>query len=468
MSHPMPSERTMRAVQQRLLRAFRADFATPPNRLVVGFSGGSDSLALSIVLKRIAGAIPSSVELVHVNHHLRPDSIEDAIGARALAESLELPFTLRDIQGNVRHLHPGVGIEEAARRERYLQFLAESDDEGVIVLGHHAQDQAETILLHLIRGAGLLGASGMTRLSSINVPWWGGMESPARLRIWRPLLNEDRDQLRTIPGLFNLLPVEDPSNVDEAFQRNALRNRVVPELKEIEPGAIEAIGRFGQIASAEDRLLAKLASEQAMTIADGSGGLRVDALLAINIALQRRVVQQWLKKYTDELPPFERVSAVLALAESGSESAHVEVFKDNLAGIFGNSLRCGDKSTLREQAHQDAGLSLPLWEDERTPSIDSIIVVVCNDDSLGNTITIPQPDRPYSRMNLRLILDDELIEGAGVSAKAWMRRARVSPWIRDLVTGIALDDRLWWIPRISDDYAGNEPLYVRWNAEESN
>src|SRR3954465_13130030 len=134
MSQPKSPERTIRAMQQRLLHAFRVDFSTPPERLLVGFSGGGDSLALSLVLKRIAGAMPSSITLVHVNHHLRLDSDEDAVAAKALAESLELPFLIREIQGDVRQLHPGVGIEEAARRERYLQFLAESDDGDAIVL----------------------------------------------------------------------------------------------------------------------------------------------------------------------------------------------------------------------------------------------------------------------------------------------------------------------------------------------
>ena len=468
MSHPMTSERTMRAVQQRLHRAFRADFSTPPNRLLVGFSGGSDSLALSIVLKRIAGAIPSSIELVHVDHHLRPDSTEDAIGARALAESLGLPFKIRDIQGDVRQLHPGVGIEEAARRERYLQFKDECDDGDVIVLGHHAQDQAETILLHLMRGAGLQGASGMTRLSSIEVPWWDGLESSTPLRSWRPFLGEDREQLRTIPSLFNLLPVEDPSNANEAFQRNALRRRVVPVLKEIEPGAIDAIRRFGQIATAEDRLLARLASELAKEIADGNGGLRVDALLASDVALQRRVVHQWLKGRIGEAVPFERVSAILALAESGSVSAQVEVLQNKMAGIFGDSLRCGDRSTLREQAHRDAGLIMPLWEHQAQPSTERSIVVACNDATIGSVAAIPRPDHPFTDVAVRRIRDEEEIEGVGITGKEWMRRASISPWIRELVTGIALDDRLWWIPRIGDDYAGTEPIYVRWNAEESN
>src|SRR4029078_2153697 len=97
MSQSASSQRILRAMQQRLLRAFRDDFTIPPKRLIVGFSGGSDSLLLALFLKRNQGAIPSQIELVHVNHHLRLDSTEDAEAAEALANTLELPFQLRDI-----------------------------------------------------------------------------------------------------------------------------------------------------------------------------------------------------------------------------------------------------------------------------------------------------------------------------------------------------------------------------------
>jgi len=468
MSQPKSVERTIRAIQQRLLHAFRADFATPPKRLLVGFSGGSDSLALSLVLKRVAGAMLSSIKLVHVNHKLRPDSNEDAVAASTLAEFLDLPLVIREIQGDVRQLHPGVGIEEAARRERYLQFQAECDDGDVIVLGHHAQDQAETILLHLMRGAGLQGASGMNRLSSIDVPWWNATEASGALPVWRPLLGEDREELRTIPSVFSLFPVEDPSNADKSIRRNALRHRVIPQLTEIDPGAIEAIGRFGMIVLGEDRLLAQLASEQANEIEDGMGGLRVGLLLGIDVALQRRVVQQWLKECIGESPSFERVSAVLALAASGSESAQIEIFHDKLAGSFHGSLRCGDGSTLCEHARRDAGLILPLSEDQHPRSIEEAFAVVRNDDPREYLAAVPRPNHPYSEMIVRHVRDDELIVGAGTSVKEWMRRERISPWIRDQVTGIALDDRMWWIPRINDDYMDGEPMYVRWAAEEKN
>jgi tRNA(Ile)-lysidine synthetase-like protein len=467
MSQPTSSERIVRAMQQRLLRALRADFVNPPTRLIVGFSGGADSLALALVLKRIQGAIPSRIELLHIDHHLRSDSTEDAEAARALASSLGLPIIVRDIQENVRQLHPGVGIEEAARRERYLQFQDECDDDDVVVLGHHAQDQAETILMHLMRGAGLQGAAGMTRVSSIDVPWWGHQQSTKPLHIWRPLLAEDRAELRMISHFFDLIPVEDPSNASEAYRRNALRHRIVPILKEIEPGAINAMGRFGQIASEDDRLLSQLAEEQLEAVSDQQDGLLVAGLLELDVALRRRVVHKWLSERTGEPPTFERVAALLTLAESGNESAVVEIARDQVAGIFRNSVRCGSRSSLEELARQDAGLVLPLWDANEIGFGDDSVVVVRNNGSLDGAFAIPQPRNPFERINVRPVRDEPIV-GAGIDRSEWMRRAGISPWIRDRVTGIALDDRMWWIPRMSDDYEGEKPLYVRWVAEEIN
>jgi tRNA(Ile)-lysidine synthetase-like protein len=453
-------------MQQRLLRAFRADFAIPPQRFIVGFSGGPDSLAMALLLKRLGSAIPTSIELVHVNHHLRSDSSEDAVAAKALASSLELPLTIREIQGEVRKLHPGVGIEEAARRERYLLLQDQCNHDDVVVLGHHAQDQAETILMHLMRGAGLQGAAGMARLSSIDIPWWERDEPASALRIWRPLLAEDRNVVRTIPSLFNLLPVEDPSNASETYRRNALRLRIVPVMADIEPGAIDAIGRFGQIAADEDRLLTELASEQLAEVSDEHDGLSVDRLLALDVALQRRIVHQWLKKHIGEPPTLKRVSALLTLAESGNESAIVEMGRDRVAGIFRNILRCGPRSTLDALARQDAGLVFPLWDATRVQLNDAFVDVVRNNEKTADAVAIPQPRESFERISFRAV-QDELIEGAGVESRDWMRQAKISPWIRDRVTGIALDDRMWWIPRMSDDYAGEAPLYVRWIAEET-
>jgi len=116
---------------------------------------------------------------------------------------------------------------------------------------------------------------------------------------------------------------------------------------------------------------------------------------------------------------------------------------------------------LEAVARQDAGLIFPLWDAARVRVIDSSAFVV----PTGETIAIPQPRGSFERISLRPVRD-ELIEGAGIESRDWMRRAGISPWIRNRVVGVALDDRMWWIPRMSDDYPVEEPMFLRWIAEE--
>src|SRR5690606_22762763 len=128
--------------------------------------------------------------LVHVDHRVREDSPEAVSLVRQLGATLQIPVIVRQLDPGVIAGHAGSGPEEAMRRERYRAYEEVSSDVGgdAIALAHHQRDQAETVLLHLIRGAGLQGASGMREWADIPVPWWSRTERPANLRVWRPLL----------------------------------------------------------------------------------------------------------------------------------------------------------------------------------------------------------------------------------------------------------------------------------------
>ena len=463
MSQSNASERIARAVQQRLLRAFHADLPTPPQRILVGFSGGADSLALALVLARIAPAIPSTIELIHIDHRLRPDSGEDAEAARALAASIGLPLLLKTASGDVRALHPGVGLEEAARRERYRLLAAETGPSDTVALAHHAQDQAETVLLHLMRGAGLRGATGMSRLQALSIPWWDGAAARHDVQIWRPLLAERRDDIRAIPRAANLLPVEDPSNEDLVFRRNALRQHVIPMLESIDPGAIDGLARFASIGQVEDRYLDGLSHQQLARIDDGRGGIDAAGLLALDPAISRRVVLQWLEQVIGKTPTLDRVDALLDLARDHDETRVLEITGDLVAGMFGETLRCGTRGELETSAWRDAGLGLPLSDSMESIRIDGFKIVVRN-NMIDRLLTIPLGTAANAIAVRRL--GNELIEGMKAEGSDWLRTEHISPWIRSRVQGITVGGRMWWIPRMSDDYAGEDRIRVIWVTEE--
>ena len=255
------SRRGFVGLEQRVLARLRELGLDPGATVVVGFSGGADSLALAAVLGRLAGQGGPRLLLAHVDHALRSSSAAEAANAADLAAALGLPFRAVRLSDDPQKLHPGVGLEEAARRERYLAFaeaVAASEAVGV-TLAHHQDDQAETVLLHLLRGAGVAGAAGMAEWSSMVVPWWGDQAAPGRrLAVWRPFLDEPKTIVREYAGRLGLAPVEDPSNADRDLRRNALRHEALPILNRIVPSATAALARFARLAAADDAYLEEI------------------------------------------------------------------------------------------------------------------------------------------------------------------------------------------------------------------
>ena len=164
-------------------------------------------------------------------------------------------------------VHSGVGVEEAARRERYRCLFAVAAGCGAraVATAHHRGDQAETVLLHLLRGPGCTGRrewpSARSRRFPIPVlPRDISLENQKTTAwLWRPLLNEPREVIEAYVAKLGLAPVEDPSNSDTALRRNALRHEVLPVLEMYFPGAATALARYAALAADDDRALQALA-----------------------------------------------------------------------------------------------------------------------------------------------------------------------------------------------------------------
>ncbi len=182
--------------------------------MAVGLSGGLDSVVLLHVLRGLAPRFGYRLSAVHVNHGLSPNAGEWQKFCRALCLDLDIPFKALKVQVR-KHRH---GLEAAAREARRAAFLKADAD--AIALAHHLDDQAETVLFNLLRGAGLAGASGMPAVSAIG-----------RKTLLRPLLGVPRSAIRAYAARERLAWVEDESNADESLTRNFLRRRVAPLLE---------------------------------------------------------------------------------------------------------------------------------------------------------------------------------------------------------------------------------------------
>jgi len=316
-----------------LARARVAGF-TSHDRIVVGFSGGRDSLALAAALRWVQASLGVEPVLVHVDHRLRASSAEEAMGAASLADSLNLALQIVAVSTTPTDVHPGVGVEEAARRERYRRLFAVAEHCGarVVATAHHRGDQAETVLLHLLRGGGVHGAAGMAERSPSPVPGTASPRdiSPDQLEsepwLWRPLLNEPREVIEAYVVKLGLAPIEDPSNDDPTLRRNALRHEVLPELEDHFPGAEAALARYATLAAEDDRALEAIALRVLEKGVDPGGRLAAAPLRTQTPAIQRRVIRRWLgESMGASMLSAERTDAVLLLAQSGRGGTSLEI-----------------------------------------------------------------------------------------------------------------------------------------------
>jgi tRNA(Ile)-lysidine synthase len=215
-----------------------------PGAVIVAVSGGADSLALLHALHAIQDKLEISLHVAHFDHGIRPESADDAAFVAAFAESLGLPCTIG--RGDVPAIaaRDRVGIEAAARSARYA-FLAETAGKvgaAQVVTAHHRDDQAETVLMHVLRGAGLAGLRGM--LPRAPLPY----SSQPGIMLIRPLLPFSRAQIEAYLAENNLTPRIDSTNADPSYLRNRLRLDIIPLLKTINPALDEALTQLATLA----------------------------------------------------------------------------------------------------------------------------------------------------------------------------------------------------------------------------
>lgn len=227
------------------LFAIRHGLFSPGEKVIVGVSGGPDSLCLLHVLDRLKGEWSLRLHVAHLNHRIRgADADEDAAFVERVAREWGIPCTIeaRDVPALARE--KGMGLEEAARYARY-KFLAEvalKEGAGTIAVGHNADDQVETVVMHWVRGSGLAGLRGMLPRSRLVV---GGEEYD--LWVVRPLLDVTRAEIEAYCREHGLTPRFDLSNLDTTYFRNRLRHELIPYLETFNPRFRELVRRSAQL-----------------------------------------------------------------------------------------------------------------------------------------------------------------------------------------------------------------------------
>jgi len=286
------------------------------DRLLVGLSAGGDSTALLDILVRLAPSFDLRLAVAHLHHGWRgAEADADHEKARSSAEALGLPFFSDKVD-----LRTATGSrEEAARNARlgFFERLCVDWPADAVALGHTADDQLETIILNLARGAGTRGLAGMRRRGRV-----GGV------LILRPLLDCNRAGLRAYARQRGLDWNEDSSNQDVSLSRNRLRRRLLGDLQQINPGAVGNVARAATLLREEDDWLEDLAAQAFDGLRSDDeypGGTMLDAtgLAALPRPLARRVVRGALREVRGHQRDIsqEHVEWVLAAVTEGSDAS---------------------------------------------------------------------------------------------------------------------------------------------------
>lgn len=208
-------------------------------KIIIGVSGGPDSISLLYALNSIKNEFDIRLHVAHLDHRIRQDSYKDALYVKKICEKLSIPCTIKAI--DVKPLAKDGSLEQAAREAR-LKFLfqtARKNGAKKIALGHTIDDQAETVLMRLLRGAGLYGLSGMAPKRKFS----GFM-------IIRPLIETRRREIEAFVKKTRLKPVTDSTNTDEAYLRNKVRRKLIPLLgREYNNNIVEVLNSLAETSS---------------------------------------------------------------------------------------------------------------------------------------------------------------------------------------------------------------------------
>ncbi|HEX5353359.1 MAG TPA: tRNA lysidine(34) synthetase TilS [Rhodanobacteraceae bacterium] len=398
-----------------LQRGLRDQIAAgAPPLLCVAFSGGPDSTALLHVLAQLPEARERGLRALHVDHGLHPKSASWAEHCAKFCASLDVALT--SVSVHVEDAH-GEGIEAAARRARYAAFAGQLRDGEWLALAHHRDDQIETVLLKLLRGAGPEGLGGMRALR----PFRRGF-------LWRPLLETSRETLRKYLINNELHSVSDPANDNPRYARYTLRKEILPQLREYWLHGETSILHAARLCRAAADYINDAARTALASLRRDAETLDVAGWLALHDALRAPALDAWLHEHGLPIPTdVARAELERQAAQSAEDrvpviawpGAEVRVWDGRLHAMHPLAPPPGDWQTawtgMQLVLPQDCGTLLPETADRDLPSAG----VAGFDPPLTVRFRrggekIKPADDPHTR-----------------ELRDLFQRARIPPWVRE-------------------------------------
>ena len=344
-------------------------------RLWLACSGGRDSLALAALCVQLywQGRLPCLPQLLHVNHGLQADSQQWAIHVANWAAMQQIPCHILQAQV-IGH------DEQAARQARYNVMRAHINQDDVLLLAHHADDQAETVLMRLIQGAGVNGLSGMQS-------WRVQMQGVQCNILWRPWLTIRRANISAYAKRLELPYIDDPTNKTGDNIRSGLRRDIMPVLTGYNPNVIDNIARSAQLlGEAQATVNAQVIADMQQTVnvdlqlSSVQQVLNIDALQALPIYRQRQLLHHWLGQ-DEPLPPAKQlVDDVLNLSQRDDQDHQTELFWQGRMQSY--TIRRYRQQLYRLSSDWLSWLEIPLIEQELT-----LASITSSNHSADNNLT---------------------------------------------------------------------------------
>jgi len=416
-----------------------------PARYVIAFSGGLDSTVLLHALAQNSDVPDVPILAIHVDHALQKDSADWSKHCAQIAAELEIEFRslLVDVQ-----LESGKGPEASARDARYAALYAELSKDDWLLSAHHREDQAETLLLNLIRGSGPAGVAGIGDVRRFGPGW-----------LVRPMLNVDRADIELYANEMGLHWIEDPSNEDQRFDRNFLRHEVLPRLKSRWPDIAARLQRSAGHAGEASQLLIELAAIDLESLGSRAARLPIDGLSELSVARQRNVIRfalrelglstptaVQLKRILDEVIP-ARVDAQPLVSWAGASVRRYRnglyLLPENLAdaveseSLSGADLQLGiGLGTLHFESGADIGISPELFSGGMT----------IKPRTGGEEIQLQ--GQPHTSKLKKLLQEEGVV-----------------PWMRDRLPLVYSGDRLVAVGDLwlAEDSTSSPGVAVRWD-----
>ena len=278
---------------------------------VVAFSGGLDST----VLLHILSQENINLKAIHINHNLSPHAAAWEVQCKNFCEQLRVEYHSYSITIDKNN---GESIEAQAREKRYAILAEHIGKQTMLLTAHHADDQAETVLLQLMRGSGVAGLAAMPAIRPFAQGW-----------LYRPLLTNMRAELETYATQHQLAWITDESNFDVSYERNFIRHQLLPMMQKRWPAVKTLLNRTAQHAFEAESILSQIAEQDLEAIAISANQIDIHQLKQLTIERQHNVLRFWLKAYAQVIPEQKQLQEIFSNVIDSRHDAEPCITFDN-------------------------------------------------------------------------------------------------------------------------------------------